>query len=316
MKKLVIQLPCYNEAQTLGLVLSSLPKSIQGIDLIETLVIDDGSQDATVHIAKSHGVHHVVRSIRNQGLARAFMAGVEKSLQVGADIIVNLDADNQYCVEDIPKLIQPILAGKADIVVGERPISDREDFSLAKKLLQKIGSWVVRKASRTKVPDAPSGFRAFSYQAAMRLNVFSEYTYTLETIIQAGLNNMAVISVPIRTNPSTRSSRLVKNSLDYVKRSAIVIVLVFATYRPFRFFAYPGVVFLFAGMLLGIRFVYYFLRGYGQGHIQSIVLSALLIGIGAFFIIVGIVTELIAVNRKLLEKIDRRVQELVSGRKE
>ncbi len=313
--KLVIQLPCYNEAQTLGQVLSGLPKKTAGIDLIEILVIDDGSRDATATIAKSHGVHHILRSIRNQGLARAFMSGVEKSLSVGADIIVNLDADNQYCVEDIPKLIQPILEGRADIVVGERSISEREDFSPFKKMLQKIGSWVVRKASKTKVPDAPSGFRAISREAAMRLNVFNEYTYTLEMIIQAGLNNMAVVSVPIRTNPSTRPSRLVKNSLDYVKRSTIVIVRVFATYRPFRFFAYPGIVFLFAGTLLGIRFLYYLLSGYGQGHVQSLILSALLIGIGFSLIIVGIVTDLIAVNRKLLEKIDRHIQQLIYSRK-
>jgi len=231
--KLIIQIPCYNEEKTLPITLSALPREVPGIDTVEWLVINDGSTDKTAEVARAHGVDQVVSLPRNQGLAKAFLAGLETSLQAGADIIVNTDADNQYCAEDIPKLIDPILSGKAEIVVGTRSISEIEHFSPTKKILQKVGSWVVRLASKTDLPDAPSGFRAMSRNAAKRLNVFNEYTYTLETIIQSGQKNMAITSVPIRVNDTLRSSRLIKGMPSYVVRSISTIVRIFVVYKPF-----------------------------------------------------------------------------------
>ena len=236
--KLIIQIPCYNEAETLEVALNDLPKHIDGIDEIEYLIINDGSTDNTVEVAKKNwGVHYVSVNFRNnKGLARGFMAGIDACLRNGADIIVNTDADNQYCGEDIEKLVRPILNGEAGMVIGERPIDETEHFSPLKKKLQHLGSWVVRKASRTKVPDAPSGFRAYSRSTAMRLNVINEYTYTLETIVQAGRNKMAVKSVPIRTNPELRKSRLFKSMFGYVKKSILTISRAFMMYRPLFFF--------------------------------------------------------------------------------
>ena len=228
MTKLIIQIPCYNEENTVGTTLAALPRHLPGIDTIEWLVIDDGSRDRTVEVAKDNGVDHIVQFPMNQGLAKAFMAGLEACVKAGADIIVNTDADNQYCADDIPKLIQPILLGKAEIVVGARPIWKTKHFSSTKKLLQQLGSAVVRLASKTNIPDAPSGFRAFSREAALRLNVFNNYTYTLETIIQAGQKGMAITSVPIRTNPVLRPSRLVKSTPTYVVRSLFTILRIHA----------------------------------------------------------------------------------------
>ena len=238
--KLVIQIPCYNEAETLPVTLGQLPREVPGVDCVEWLVIDDGSRDKTAQVAREYGVDHVVQFKTNLGLARAFLAGLDAALQVGADIIVNTDADNQYRSDDIEALIRPILGGNAEIVVGARPISEILEFSFAKKLLQRFGSWVVRSVSSAEVPDAPSGFRAMSREAAMRLNVFSDYTYTLETIIQAGRKGIAIQSVPIRTNPSLRPSRLISSVPAYVRRSAETIVRISMTYRPFRFFAVPA----------------------------------------------------------------------------
>lgn len=308
--KVVIQIPCYNEEKALPVTLDALPRSLPGVDEVKWLIIDDGSTDQTAEVALAHGVDHIVSFTKNQGLAKAFMAGLEASLGAGADIIVNTDADNQYCANDIPKLIEPILSGKADIVVGSRPVAEIEHFSPIKKILQKLGSWVVRVASRTDIPDAPSGFRAISRDAAMRLNVFNEYTYTLETIIQSGQKGMAITSVPIRTNKDLRPSRLVKSISSYISQSILTIIRIFMTYRPLRFFAIPGVISFSLGMLISLRFLYFYLTGNGSGHIQSIVLAALLLGIGFFLCVVGLIADLIAVNRKLMEKLDWRLQKV------
>ena len=308
--KLIIQIPCYNEGASLGETVAAIPRDIEGIDRVELLVIDDGSSDDTAEVARSLGVEHVIRLPRNQGLAKAFLAGLDASLRAGADIIVNTDADNQYRADDIPALVAPILEGRADIAVGERPIWQIQEFSPTKKLLQRIGSKIVRLVSSTNVADAPSGFRAFSRNAAMQINVFSDYTYTLETVIQAGHKAMAIASVPIRTNPKTRPSRLVSSTLDYVWRSALTIIRIFMTYRPFHFFAVPGGFLLLGGLGLAARFLYYFVQDQGQGHVQSVILAALMMGTGAFMIMVGLVSDLISVNRKLLEKIHYRVQRM------
>lgn len=301
--KLIIQIPCYNEAQTLAIALAALPRHVPGFDRVEWLVIDDGSDDNTAEVARANGVDHIMRHTRNQGLARTFMTGLDACIRLGADVIVNTDADNQYCADDIPALTRPILAGEADIVIGARPIDTIEHFSTAKKLLQKLGSWVVRVASRTNMPDAPSGFRAISRLAAQRLEVFNDYTYTLETIIQAGQKNMAITSVPVRVNGELRPSRLVKSIPSYVKRSIITIVRIFVIYRPFRFFATIGAALFFAGFLIGWRFLWYYLLGQGEGHVQSLILAAALLIMGFQTFLVAFLADLLAANRKLLEEV-------------
>ena len=278
--KLIIQIPCFNEAETLSIALSALPRTVPGVDIVEWLIIDDGSQDATVNVAKSHGVNHVIRHLGNKGLARAFMTGLEESLRLGADIIVNTDADNQYNADDIPKLVKPILDRRAEIVVGARPIEKIEHFSPSKKLLQRLGSWVVRVASKTDIPDAPSGFRAMSRVAAQKLMVFNDYTYTLETIIQAGQKNITIISVPIRVNADLRPSKLVKSIPSYIKRSIVTIVRIFVIYRPFRYFGTIGILLFSAGIVIGLRFLWYYFQGNGGGHIQSLILASVLLGMG------------------------------------
>ena len=308
--KLIIQIPCYNEAETLEIALNDLPKKIGGIDEIEYLIINDGSVDNTVEVAKNWGVHYVVNFKKNKGLAKGFMAGLDACLRNGADIIVNTDADNQYCGEDIEKLVRPILDGKADIVIGERPIDKTEHFSPLKKKLQHLGSWTVRVASHTDMPDAPSGFRAYSRDAAMRLNVTNEYTYTLETIIQAGRNKMAMESVPIRTNPELRKSRLFSSMFGYVKRSMVTIVRSFMMYKPLRFFMGIGGVLFLLGRILGIRFLAYFFGGAGSGHVQSLILASTLMMIGFQTIIIGLQADIIAANRKILEDVQYHVRKL------
>lgn len=308
--KLIIQIPCYNEEQTLGTTLDALPRSIPGIDTIEYLVINDGSADDTVAVARRHGVHHIVDLKHNRGLAAAFMAGLEASVRCGADIIVNTDADNQYCADDIAKLVEPILEGNAELVIGERPIRDIEHFSPTKKLLQRLGSWVVRVASETRVPDAPSGFRAMTRDAAMQTNVFSEYSYTLETIIQAGQKGMRITSVPIRTNPVLRPSRLMRSIPHYIWRSSTTIFRIFVTYRPMRFFVTLGSVSTVAGLGIGIRFLVLLALGQGQGNIQSLILAAVLLLAGIFLMVTGVVTDLIAVNRQLLEGVEQRLRRI------
>jgi glycosyltransferase involved in cell wall biosynthesis len=301
--KLIIQIPCYNEAQTLGITLSQLPRKVAGVNIVEWLIIDDGSTDGTLDVAAAHGVDHVVRHTRNQGLARAFMTGIDTALSLGADIIVNTDADNQYSTDDIPTLVTPIIEGKADIVIGARPINAIEHFSPLKKLLQKLGSWVVRVVSRTDIPDAPSGFRAISRQAAQRIVVYNDYTYTLETVIQAGRNNMAVTSVPVRVNEELRPSRLVRSIPSYINRSIVTIVRIFVIYRPFRFFMCIGLAFFGAGFLIGLRFLYFFLTGHGGGHTQSLILASILLGMGFQTVLIAFVADLLAANRILLEDI-------------
>ena len=305
--KLIIQIPCYNEAETLPVTLAALPRKVPGFDVVEWLVIDDGSEDQTVRVALQHGVDHVVRHTRNCGLARAFMTGLQACTRLGADVIVNTDADNQYCAEDIPKLTTPILTGQADIVVGARPIESIKHFSPLKKMLQKLGSYVVRVASRTSIPDAPSGFRAFSREAAQHLVVFNEYTYTLETIIQAGQKNMAIRSVPIRVNEDLRPSRLVKSIPSYINKSIATIVRIFVVYRPFRFFGTIGLVLFAAGFLIGLRFLYYYFTGDGSGHVQSLILASVLLGMGFQTLLVAFVADLLAANRKLLEDVRYKV---------
>lgn len=310
MTRLIIQIPCFNEEATLPGTLADLPRDLPGVDKVEWLIIDDGSSDRTAQVAEECGVDHIVRLPGHQGLARGFMAGIDACLARGADIIINTDADNQYCADDIGKLVEPILWHEAEIVIGARPIREIESFSPLKKLLQRLGSWTVRMASGTQVPDAPSGFRAFSRTAAQRLNVFNDYTYTLETLIQAGQAGMTVTSVPIRTNGQTRESRLIRSIPRYVMRSATIIIRSFITYRPFRAFAVPGILSLTAGLLIGLRFVWAYLSTGGAGHIQSLILAALLLGVGFFLVIVGMVADLISVNRRLLEKLNSRIRTL------
>lgn len=308
--KLIIQVPCYNEAETLEIALNDLPKHIDGIDEIEYLIINDGSKDNTVEVAKKWGVHYVVNFKKNRGLAKGFMAGMDACLRNGADIIVNTDADDQYKGEDIEKLVRPILDGKADIVIGERPIDQTEHFSPLKKKLQHFGSWTVRVASHSDIPDAPSGFRAYSREAAMRLNVTNEYTYTLETIIQAGRNRMAMESVPIRTNPELRKSRLFSSMFGYVKRSMVTIVRSFMMYKPLRFFLGIGAVVGAIGAAIGVRFLVYLAMGAGKGHIQSLILASTLLMMGFMTCIIGFQADIIAANRKILEDVQYHVRKL------
>lgn len=308
--KLIIQIPCLNEAQTLEIALNDLPKHIDGIDEIEILIINDGSVDNTVEVARNWGVNYVVSFTKNKGLAKGFMAGIDACLRNGADIIVNTDADNQYCGADIEKLVRPILEGKADVVIGERPIDTTEHFSPLKKKLQHFGSYVVRVASKTDIPDAPSGFRAFSRDAAIHLNVMNNYTYTLETIVQAGRTSMAITSVPVRTNGELRKSRLFHSMFGYVKRSMLTIVRAFMMYRPLTFFSILGLIPFTLGFALVIRFLVFFFRGAGNGHIQSLVFSSTLMLLGFMTFIVGLQADVIANNRKLLEDIQYRVRRL------
>lgn len=299
--KLIIQIPCYNEAETLEIALNDLPKKLDGVDEIEYLIINDGSQDDTVAVARKWGVHHVVNFNQNKGLAKGFMAGLDGCLRNGADIIVNTDADNQYCGEDIQKLIQPILDGKADMVIGARPIDQTEHFSFLKKKLQHLGSWAVRKASNTDIPDAPSGFRAFSREAAMHINVVNDYTYTLETIVQAGRERMAITSVPIRTNGELRPSRLFHSIWGYVKKSMLTILRAYMMYKPLKCFTYLASLPTLLGLGYAIRFILYYAMGMGGGHVQSLILGCTLIIIGFLTFMIGLVADVIAANRKILQ---------------
>lgn len=314
--KLIIQIPCFNEEETLGITYRDLPRKIEGIDEIEYLIINDGSKDRTVEVARELGFHHIVSFKQNKGLAKGFMAGLDACLHLGADIIVNTDADNQYCGEDIEKLVRPILDGKADIVIGERPIDSTEHFSWKKKKFQHLGSWVVRVASGTDIPDAPSGFRAFSREAALRINVTNEYTYTLETIIQAGHDKIAMTSVPIRTNGETRPSRLFSSMWRYMKRSASVIIRSFMMYQPLRFFTLIGGILFLAGVALGMRYLVFLAAGTSSGHVQSLILAAILMIAGVQTIVTGMLSDIIAANRKILEDIQYRVRKLECEEKE
>lgn len=308
--KLIIQIPCYNEAETLHIALDALPKHIDGIDAIEYLIINDGSKDNTVEVARNWGVNYVVNFKQNRGLAKGFMAGLDACLRNGADIIVNTDADNQYRGEDIEKIVRPILEGKADIVIGERPIDQTEHFSWVKKKLQHFGSWVVRRASSTNIPDAPSGFRAYSREAALQMNVVNEYTYTLEQIVQAGRTKIPIMSVPIRTNEELRPSRLFSSMFGYVKKSMLTIVRAYLMYKPMRFFFALGCIPFVLGVLLGIRFLVFFLNGGGNGNVQSLILCSMLILISVMVWVVGLLADVMAANRKILQEIQQKVREL------
>lgn len=314
--KLIIQIPCFNEAETLEVTLNDLPKHIDGIDEIEYLIIDDGSHDNTAEVAKKWGVHYVVRFRRNKGLAKGFMAGLDACLKNGADIIVNTDADNQYCGADIETLVRPILDKKAHIVIGERPIDDTEHFTPLKKKLQHFGSWVVRKASKTTIPDAPSGFRAYSREAAMRINVINDYTYTLETIVQSGREKMAVMSVPIRTNPELRESRLFHSMWGYIKKSMLTIVRTYLMYRPLYFFFILGSILALVGVGFFVRYFVFFCSGEGGGHLQSLILASTLLIVGFQTIVVGLLGDVISANRKILQDVQYHVRKMDYSRQE
>ena len=314
--KLIIQIPCFNEAETLEVTLNDLPKHIDGIDEIEYLIIDDGSHDNTAEVAKKWGVPYVVRFRRNKGLAKGFMAGLDACLKNGADIIVNTDADNQYCGADIETLVRPILDKKAHIVIGERPIDDTEHFTPLKKKLQHFGSWVVRKASKTTIPDAPSGFRAYSREAAMRINVINDYTYTLETIVQSGREKMAVMSVPIRTNPELRESRLFHSMWGYIKKSMLTIVRTYLMYRPLYFFFMLGSILALVGVGFFVRYFVFFCSGEGGGHLQSLILASTLLIVGFQTIVVGLLGDVISANRKILQDVQYHVRKMDYSRQE
>lgn len=314
--KLIIQIPCFNEADTLEVTLNDLPKHIDGIDEIEYLIIDDGSHDNTAEVAKKWGVNYVVRFRRNKGLAKGFMAGLDACLKNGADIIVNTDADNQYCGADIETLVRPILEKRAHIVIGERPIDDTEHFSPLKKKLQHFGSWVVRKASKTTIPDAPSGFRAYSREAAMRINVINDYTYTLETIVQSGREKMAVISVPIHTNPELRESRLFHSMWGYIKKSMLTIVRTYLMYRPLYFFFMLGSILALVGIGFFVRYFVFFCSGEGGGHLQSLILASTLLIVGFQTIVVGLLGDVISANRKILQDVQYHVRKMDYSRQE
>lgn len=309
MRKLIIQIPCYNEAQSLPVALAALPRKIDGFDVVEWLVVDDGSSDNTSDVARAHGVDHIVRHVTNLGLAAAFMTGLQSALKAGAHVVVNTDADNQYDARDIPKLVAPITAGEALMVIGARPINDIADFSKTKRLLQKLGSWAVRMVSNTDIEDAPSGMRAIHRDAAVRLFVFNNYTYTLETIIQGGRSNIPVRSVPVRTNPAMRESRLVKSIPSYLYRSVVTIVRVFLVYRPLRAFGAVALVLGSLGILLGIRYLFYAWIGEGAGHIQSVIVMAILLAGSGLALLGGFTGDLIAANRRLLQ--DMRARQLL-----
>jgi len=306
--KLIIQIPCLNEESTLAETLGDLPREIEGIDVIETLVIDDGSTDKTLAVARNQNVDHILQLTNNKGLAKAFIYGIDHALKQGADIIVNTDADNQYDAGAIPELIRPILNGTADIVIGDRQVETIRHFSPLKILLQKTGSWAVRQLSGTQVPDATSGFRAYSKEAALQLNVISDFTYTVETIISAGKKNLAIAHVPVKTNQKTRESRLFPNIRTYLQRTFVTIVKVYSMYKPLKVFTWAGGLTFTAGFAIGCRYLYFFIQGQTEGHIQSLILSAILLIVGFQIIMMGIVAELIAINRQLLEDVQVRIK--------
>jgi len=308
--KVIIQIPCFNEEGILPTALKELPRQLEGVDEVEWLIINDGSRDKTVEEAIAGGVDYVISHVNNLGLAQAFLSGMTASIHFGADIIVNTDADNQYCAQDIQKLVDPILKGDAEYVIGTRPVKDIEHWSFLKKKLQFFGSWVVRKAAQTNVADAPSGFRAITRSAAMRLHVFNRYTYTIETIIQAGHLRIPILNIPIRTNQEMRPSRLISGIPSYLKRSFSTIFRSFITYDPMRFFFTPAIILLIIPIVLGMRFLYFFSLGEGTGHVQSLILALAILVFSSALFIVGILSDLIAVNRQLLEGIDYRLRRL------
>ncbi len=308
--KLVIQIPCLDEEATLPETLAALPRRLPGVDEIAVIVIDDGSTDRTAEVAARAGADEVVRFPNHQGLARAFAAGLDRALQLGADVIVNTDADNQYSADDIPALIAPILRGEADVVIGDRDPAKLAHFSLPKRALQWLGSWIVRQLSGTRVPDATSGFRAFSRSAALRLNVLSDFTYTLETVIQAGKKQLAVAHVPVRANPTRRPSRLFSGTSHYIRRSMSTLVRIYALYEPFKIFTIVGATLITVAVAIGLRFLWYYVQHGGAGHVQSLILAAALLIIGFLTMLIGLLADLIGRNRQLLEDVLLRVRRL------
>ncbi|HNR67320.1 MAG TPA: glycosyltransferase family 2 protein [bacterium] len=313
--KLIIQIPCFNEAATLPLTLKDLPRKIEGVDTVEILVIDDGSTDNTYEVARQLGVDHIVRMTKNQGLAKAFVTGLDACLRLKADIIVNTDADNQYAGCDIPLLIDPILHGSADVVIGDRQTDGIGHFSWTKKRLQSLGSWAVRQLSGTQVADATSGFRAISREAALQMNVLSRFTYTLETIIQAGKKNLAITDVPVHTNSQVRKSRLFSSNWSYIKRSIATITRIYTLYEPLKIFSYIGALIFAVGLIIGLRFIYFYLFYSGSGHIQSLILAAVLLIVGFQVFIMALLADLISFNRQLLENVLYRLRKMESNDK-
>ena len=312
MKKLIIQIPCLNEAETLPATLADLPRSIPGIDVVEVLVIDDGSRDGTADRARACGVDHIVRLRRNKGLAAAFQAGIDACLKAGADFIVNTDADNQYAGNDIPKLLTPLLRGEADIAIGDRNIAELRHMSWRKRRLQALGSWVVRQVSNTSVPDTTSGFRAYTRDAAMRMTIVSEFSYTLESIIQAGKKRMAIAHVPVSVNPRTRESRLFDSVFSYIKKSGATIVRIYTMYEPLKVFTYLALLILLVGAAGFVRLFYYYLHGLAARHIASAVASGVIVTLGMVVLVIGLLADVISANRKLLEDLVYRVRTLES----
>jgi glycosyltransferase involved in cell wall biosynthesis len=308
--KLIVQIPCYNEAETLPATIAAIPRRIPGIDRVEVLVIDDGSRDGTSDVARAHGADHVVRHVRNRGLAATFATGLDACLKQGADIIVNTDGDNQYEAADIPALVQPILDGRADIVIGDRQTATVGHFSRTKRLLQSLGSRIVRLLSRTDMPDAVSGFRAISREAALRLNIVSGFSYTIEMLIQAGRKRMAVVSVPVRTRPVARESRLFKTIPGFLQQSLATMLRIYAMYRPLKLFALAGAMLLLIGLVPILRFLWFYAQGEGGGHVQSLILGGVLVTIAAFVFLIGLVADLIGINRQLLETTLAKVRAL------
>lgn len=300
--KVIIQIPCYNEREALPETVRALPREIPGADVVEYLVVDDGSSDGTAEVARALGVQHLVRHTRNRGLAKAFLSGLEAALAAGADVIINTDADNQYQAADIPLLAQPILEGRADIAIGDRQLAQHPYFSPFKRWLQQVGSWVVGRASGTPVRDATSGFRALSREAALRLLVLGEYSYTLETLIQAGAERLAVVYVPIHVNPVTRPSRLMKSLPHFLAHSTVTILRAYTMYRPLRVFLWTGTVCFLLGLALGIRFLYFYFSGGSAGHVQSLILMAVLLIVGFQIWLIGLLADLVAANRKIMEE--------------
>lgn len=313
MKKLIIQIPCFNEAATLPPTLRDLPRTLPGIDVIEYLIIDDGSRDDTARVAREHGVHHVVQFERNRGLAAAFRAGIEESLRQGADYIVNTDADNQYQATDIATIVRPLVEGRAELVVGDRGVSELPNFSYLKRRLQVLGSWVIGRAANLRTPDATSGFRAMTREAALKTVVLSDYSYTLESLIHAGSRKAAVESVRIGINPQTRPSRLMKSIPHYIRKSGVTILRVYTMYRPLRVFMTLGLLMVLAGCIPGIRFLWFYFNGDRVGHVQSLILAAILIIVGFQVVFIGLLADLIANNRKMLEETLYRVRKLELG---
>ena len=310
MTKLVIQIPCLNEAATLPATLRDLPKEIPGVDVIQVLIIDDGSHDGTSDVARAHGVNHIVRFRANKGLAAAFAAGIDTSLKLGADYIVNTDADNQYSGQDVSTLLSPLVRGEADVVIGDRNVRTLQHMPWLKRWLQLAGSWVVRQVSNTHVPDTTSGFRAYTREAALRLTIVSDFSYTLESIIQAGKQRMAIAHVPVATNKITRQSRLFESVFAYIRQSAATVVRIYAMYEPLKIFTTIGLVFFSVGLLISLRFLYYYLNGEGQGHLQSLILSAVLMIVGFQVLLIGLMADVISASRKLTEEVLYRIRSL------